>query len=149
MIINDFKEIFKKESVFFIVGASRNKEKFGYKVFHDLLTTGHSVIAINHHFKTGEEYLGTPGYPDLESATTRVEELFDAERKKELIKNMIVVLVIPPSAGVKVVETALTHGITKFWFQPGAESEEIITLLEAAKATVVHGECIMVQKPKK
>ncbi|MBR9703565.1 CoA-binding protein [Candidatus Woesearchaeota archaeon] len=147
--MSEFDEIFKKESVFFVVGASRDENKFGQKVFKDLLGAGYGVVAINHHFESGEEYLGTPGYPDLLAATARVEDLFDEGRKQELIKNMVVVVVIPPDAGLGVVKQALEHGITKFWFQPGAESEEMIKTIGDANAIVIHGQCIMVQKPKK
>ena len=137
-------DIFNDETVFLIVGAGNNTEKYGSKVFLDLKNVGYNVVAINNH---EAEVHGTPAYPSVSRFLERTEELFDERRRREALAKIVVVLVIPPAAGAKVVGEAHLHGIRRVWFQPGAESDEAIAFCKAHGIDETHGACVMKERP--
>ncbi len=139
---------FQASNVFLVVGASENPEKYGSKVFLDLKSAGYNVVAINHNVAEGGEIHGTPAYPSVTEFLERVERLFDRKRRDETLGKIVLVLVIPPKAALAVVEEAAAHGIRKAWFQPGAESPDAITFCGKNGVASIHGQCIMVRRPR-
>ena len=124
------REFLNKRNVFAVVGASRDPEKYGHRVYKDLKTAGFEVYPVN---PRAEEVLGDRCYADL----------------KELPKKPDVVdFVVPPKVTEKILETCLELGIMKVWFQPGSESEKAIRFCEDNGIEVVHGVCIMKQRKK-
>ena len=112
-----------------VVGASNNPEKFGYKVFVSLKEAGYDVYPIN---PTAPEIAGTNAYPSLEALPV-VPDVVD--------------LVVPPSAGVGVVEAAHAKGVKNLWFQPGSESPEAVALAGTKGMAVISGgPCAMVER---
>lgn len=117
---------FSKENVYAVVGASRNKEKYGYKVFMHLLKDGFKVYPINPNAK---EIDGVKCYPSLSSLPEKPD---------------VVILVVKPFVAEKVVEEAIKLGIKRLWFQPGSESKEAIERAKKAGLEVVFNECFVV-----
>jgi len=115
-----------------VVGVSRKPEKYGYRIFKDLRDKGYEVYPVNPQV---DQVDGSPCFKDLSSLPTIPE---------------VVCLVVPPEAGRKVVEECIQMGIKRLWFQPGAESEELISYCESQGLSVVHNQCLMVlSSPKR
>ncbi|HDJ26423.1 MAG TPA: CoA-binding protein, partial [Candidatus Bathyarchaeota archaeon] len=65
-------------NVFAVVGASRDPNKYGHRVFKDLLEAGYEVYPVN---PKADEILGRKCYPDLRSLPKKPD---------------VVVFVVPP-----------------------------------------------------
>ncbi len=107
-----------------VVGASANKEKYGYKVLKTLRERGYEVYPLNPKY---EEIEGIKCYKSVEELPKNVE---------------LLVFVLPPEKGVKILKRAIELGFRNFWFQPGAESKEIFEVIERHKVNGVFA-CIM------
>jgi predicted CoA-binding protein len=113
-----------------VVGATNNKEKFGYKIFKVMLEAGIKVYPIN----TGiSEILGQKCYPTLKDLP---------------IKPDAVDIVVPPKVGEQIVHECAELGIQNVWLQPGANAPQVI---QAAKdlGLIVVDACIMVELRKR
>jgi uncharacterized protein len=111
-----------------VVGVSDNPEKYGHIIYRDLKTSGYRVYGVNPKLTT---ILGDPCYAAL----------------KDLPEVPAVVnLVIPPQATPAVLRECAELGITRVWFQPGAESDDALTLAANLGLNVLANACIMIQK---
>jgi Predicted CoA-binding protein len=119
---------FPKLRTWAVVGATNNRDKFGYKIYHDLKNAGYTVYPVHPKLT---ELDGDRCYPNL----TALPE-----------KPAVVNLVIPPAATAAVVDECIKLDIQNLWFQPGAEDAAAIEKAKAAGLTVVHDACIMIQK---
>jgi len=122
------ERVLDRKNVFAVVGASRNPEKYGHKVFRDLLEAGYEVYPVN---PRADEVLGQKCYPDLRSLPKRPD---------------VVVFVVPPRITEALAQQCVELGVKFVWMQPGAESEEAIRALEEAGITVFHNICIMITR---
>lgn len=114
-----------------VVGATDNKEKFGYKIFKVMLEAGIEVYPVN----TGvAEILGKKCYPTLRDLP---------------IKPEAVDIVVPPKVGEKIMHECAEIGIKNVWLQPGADAPQVIHVAEELGLNVVHHACIMVEMRKK
>ena len=95
-----------------IIGVSEDERKYGHRIFADLLKSGYDVEGVNP--KGG-----------LVHKKELFTELSDIDPKPE-----IVVVVVPPEAGLEVLEECADLGITEVWMQPGAESREAMILAD-------------------
>ena len=111
-----------------VVGASANPEKYGNKIVRDLLAKDFVVFSLN----LKEEIIeGQKVY----------KKLADLPEPAELID-----IVLPPQQGIEVLREALALGYKNFWIQPGAESPEIIALLDATpEVDYIANSCIMLR----
>lgn len=125
---NLIKEFLNKNNVIAIVGASRNPEKYGYKVYKDLKEAGYKVYPVN---PNASEILGDKCYPNLESLP---------------VKPDVVNIVVPPNITEKIVKECKKLSIKKVWMQPGSESEEAINFCNENGIDVVYGVCIMIER---
>ena len=126
MQIRDFVN---KNYNYALVGATTNQNKYGYTVLKDLAGAGYNIVGVNPHH---QEIDDVPVYPTLK----------DVPQKPD-----VVIFVVPPKVGVKILDEVATLGIKKVWFQPGAESEAVRT--RAAKlgfAAQADRSCIMVAR---
>lgn len=114
-----------KDNVVAVVGASRDPEKWGYKLYKFFKGHYRRVYPVN---PGADEIDGDKAYPNLSS----LPELPD-----------VVDLVVPPEVARKVVREALSLGVKRVWFQPGSEDEEAIRLCREAGAEVIWGACLM------
>ncbi|MBN2027928.1 MAG: CoA-binding protein [Actinobacteria bacterium] len=109
-----------------VVGASRDPEKYGYKVLKDLEAAGYEAYGVN---PSCSDIEGIPCYPDLASLP-RVPQL--------------VITVVPPKVTEKVVEEAKRAGIDRVWMQPGSESDEAASYCEDNAIEYMRDACIMI-----
>ncbi len=116
------------DNVFAVVGVSRNKEKYGYKVYHDLKIAGYEVFPVNPNLSSVD---GEKCYPSLASLP-KVPDVLS--------------VVVPPSVTEKVVKEAADVGIRKVWMQPGSESEAAIDFCLSHDILVLHDMCIMIKR---
>ena len=120
-------EDFLAEGPWAVVGASKNRDKYGNKVLRCYQQHGRDVYAVN------------PTETDIEGATTfkSVSELPDDVQALSIIT--------PPPVTEKIVREAAARGIKKLWMQPGAESAKAIDLAEELGLSVIAGgPCLLV-----
>lgn len=115
-----------KRNVIAVVGASRNKEKYGYKVFMQLLKDGYKVYPINPH---ADEIEGVKCYPALSYLPEKPD---------------VVITVVNPDVTKLVVKEAINLGIKKIWMQPGSESKEAIEEAKKHGVKVISEMCFVV-----
>jgi len=89
-----------KDFFYAVVGASNNEEKYGHKVFKDLLSAGYKVVPIN---PTEQVILGKKVYPTLSDIHQKID---------------VVIFVTQPSVTEKVLEQVKTLKIQNVWMQP-------------------------------
>lgn len=127
---NIIREFLNKNNIIAVVGASRNPEKYGYKVYKDLKEAGYKVYPIN---PNASEVLGDKCYPNLETLP---------------VKPDVVNIVVPPNITEKIVKEVKKLSIKRVWMQPGSESEEAIKFCNENKIDVIYGACIMIERRK-
>jgi predicted CoA-binding protein len=115
------------EATIAVVGATDNREKYGSVIYRDLKRKGYRVLAVNPGRDTVD---GDPAYATVADLPVEPD---------------IIDLVVPPSEGVKVVRQALDIGYDRVWVQPGAESPELLTVLQEEGAEYLANACIMVR----
>jgi predicted CoA-binding protein len=119
---------FVKRRIWAVVGASRDRSKFGNRVFRSLRDAGYIVFPVN---PRGGMLEGAQVYPSL----AELPEPPD-----------VIDMVVPPAVTEQVVEEAHKLGLTRIWMQPGAESEAAIAYCHEHGIEVVHDACAMVWK---
>lgn len=114
-------------TAFAVVGASRDRAKYGNKVLRVYLQRGLTVYPVNPREKQIE---GLTVWPDLASLPGPVHG---------------VSIVTPPEVTEGVVEEAAAAGIRRLWMQPGAESPEALRRAEElGLEAIAGGPCILV-----
>ena len=117
-----------KKNVFAVVGASRDRQKYGYQVYRDLKNAGYKVYPVN---PNAEEILGDRCYPSLKNLPVNPD---------------VVDVVVPPRVTERIVKTCKKLGITKVWMQPGSESETAVKFCDDNGIDAVHGVCVMIER---
>jgi predicted CoA-binding protein len=111
-----------------IIGATTNPEKFGNIVLKDLMRKGFDVYPVSPNY---DEIEGLKVYKGVEELPKDVE---------------LLVFIVPPIVGIQILKKAYEVGFRKFWFQPGAESKEIIEYAKTiSDANFSFIKCIMVE----
>jgi len=118
---------FLKSGPYAVVGASRNRSKYGNKVLRCYLQHGLEAFPVN---PNATEVEGIPCAPTL----------------RDLPKTVRGVSVItPPDVTARVVEDAAAAGARFVWMQPGAESAAAVNRAEQLGLGVIHGgPCLLV-----
>lgn len=111
-----------------VVGASRDRRKFGYQVFRSLRDAGYTVYPVN---PKGGELDGEKVYPSLA----------DLPQPPEVIN-----IVVPPAVTEQVVRQVHELGLARVWMQPGAESEASVRYCQEQGIQVIQQACAMVWK---
>jgi predicted CoA-binding protein len=120
-------EQFLAGKVFAVVGASRDRHKYGNKVLRCYQQRGRKVYPVN---PNSDEVEGLTCFPDLKSLPESVDG---------------VSIITPPDVTETIVQQAKELGIRHLWMQPGAESERAIALAEEAGMNVIaNGPCLLV-----
>jgi len=110
-----------------VVGASRDRNKYGNKVLRAYHREGRPVYPVN---PAAEEVEGLDAYPDLTSLPQRPHG---------------VSIVTPPAVTLNVVKEAAGLGIKHVWMQPGAESDEAVQEALEHGMNVIGGDaCVLV-----
>ncbi len=111
-----------------LVGVSGNQEKYGYKIFKDLLDNHYQVIGINPKLNT---LLKQTIYPSLTSLPTKPD---------------LVIVVVNPQIALKILQECKELSIENIWFQPGAESKEAIKYAQDNNLNLNTNACIMINQ---
>ncbi|MDP3965154.1 MAG: CoA-binding protein [bacterium] len=123
------KEFLAPGTRFAVIGATTNEEKYGYRVLKDLHSGGYKVVGVNPHYSDID---GIAVYPTLA----------DLPEKPD-----VAVFVVPPAVGLKVLDELKSAGVTKVWFQPGADSDAVRQrITELGLIGMADGSCIMVAR---
>lgn len=110
-----------------VVGASRDRSKYGNKVLRVYQQNGREVYPVNPH---AIEVEGLTCYPDLASLPKAVHGIS---------------IITPPHVTESIIEQADALGIKNVWMQPGAESKRAIQRAEQAGMNLIaEGPCILV-----
>lgn len=117
-----------KNFLYAVVGASNNTEKYGYKVFKDLLDAVYKVVPIH---PTEQKILWEMVYPTLSDVKEKID---------------VVIFVTQPTVTEKVLEQVKTLWIKNVWLQPGAQSDTAIEFCKKNMIECIHDACIMIQK---
>lgn len=115
------------EATIAVVGATDNTHKYGSVIYRDLKRKGYRVFPVNPGRDTVD---GDPAYATVADLPVAPD---------------IVNLVVPADVGVQAVRQALDVGYDRIWVQPGAESPELLTLLQESDAEYIADACIMVR----
>ena len=118
----------EKENLIAILGVTSNTEKYGYKLFKDLLEAGYKIKGIN---PKGGEVLGHAIYKTIE----------DINEKPDMI-----ITVVKPEITLQAVKKCGELNIKKIWMQPGSESAEAINEAKKLGMEVVSNACFMIIK---
>ncbi|RJO59455.1 CoA-binding protein [Candidatus Parcubacteria bacterium] len=114
-----------------VVGASKNPEKYGYKVLLDFARAGLRAVGVNPKYR---EIEGLKCFPNLSAVAPKPD---------------VAIFVVPPIIGLNIVDEAYKLGITKLWFQPGAESAALIAKAKRLEMTInTRGSCIIVARQR-
>ena len=115
-----------KNNLIALIGASNDKNKYGNKILLDLISKGHNVVPIN---PKENIIAGLKSY-------SNVSELIE--------KPSIINFVVPPNVGFELTKDLVESDFDNFWYQPGAESEEISSYLKSNNKNFIDDKCIMV-----
>ncbi|MCH7916743.1 MAG: CoA-binding protein [Planctomycetes bacterium] len=104
-----------------VVGASRDRAKYGNKVLRAYLQNDREVYPVN---PNSEEVEGLATFPDLASLPQPVRGIS---------------VITKPDVTERIVEQAAELGIKHIWMQPGAESEKAVKRAEQLEMNVIAG----------
>ncbi len=121
MTMQDKIDTFLAGRRFAVVGASRDRAKYGNKVLRAYLQNDLEVVPVN---PNSQEIEGRRSFPDLKSLPDSVDG---------------VSIITPPDVTEQVVEQAVELGIKNIWIQPGAESEQAVEHAEQSGVNVIAG----------
>jgi len=120
-----------KNKAIAVIGVSNNEDKYGFKVFKDLITKNLRVYGIN---PNADFVLNRKIYKKISEIPEKID---------------IVVTVVPPKITESVVYECKNLGINEIWMQPGSESEEAIRKAENFGMKVIHHACMRVETNRK
>ena len=115
-----------KKNLIALVGASNDRNKYGNKILLDLLSKNYNVVPIN---QKEDTIAGLKAYTKVQDLPSRPS---------------IINFVVPPEIGLDITKELVEEGYNHFWYQPGAESEDLTNLLTQKKRDFIDDKCIMV-----
>jgi predicted CoA-binding protein len=110
-----------------ILGASRDRHKFGNRSVRAHLQAGYQVFPVNPH---ASEIEGLTAYPDLASVPVQ---------KLDRIS-----VYLPPEVALGLLEEIQSRGAKEVWFNPGSDSPELVARAEALGLEIIRA-CSIVQ----
>lgn len=125
---NDLIDEFLSGRRFAVVGASRDRAKFGNTVLRTYLSSGYEVVAVHPRETEIEGVRCVAGVADLPDDVWGVS------------------IVTPPEITETLVAAIAQRGIRRAWLQPGAESPRALSLArELGLSVIAGGPCLMVE----
>lgn len=91
-----------------VVGASRNRAKFGNKALRAFRRQGYTVVPVNPH---ETEVEGERAYSSVLDYPGTIDEA---------------TMYVPPEVGLQVVEELAQKGVPAVWFNPGADGPAVV-----------------------
>ena len=107
-----------------VVGVSQDPNKYGHRIFADLVAAGYSVTGV--HPKGG---------------IVAEQELFSSLAALTPLPHLVIV-VVPPESALSVIEDCAELGSVAVWLQPGSDSAEVVAHAKKHGLSVTTG-CIM------
>ena len=100
-----------------VIGASRDRAKFGNKAVRAFRRAGHHVVPINpRHAGAAERIENLPTYASIIDVPGHVD---------------VATLYVHPAVGEQVLEEIAAKGIRELWVNPGAESDSLLRRADA------------------
>jgi predicted CoA-binding protein len=125
--MNNDIEAFLRATTFAVAGASRDRSKYGNRVFRSLLASGRKAYPVN---PTASSIEGQDAFPTIIDLPLVPESLS---------------IVTPPYITRQVISQAILAGVKNIWMQPGAEDSEGSRLARQAGMRVIDdGSCLLV-----
>ena len=115
-----------KNNLIALVGASNDRKKYGNKILLDLLSKKYNVVPIN---QKEDNIAGLKAYTKVQDLPSRPS---------------IINFVVPPEIGLDITKELVEEDYDHFWYQPGAESEDLTNLLTQKNKDFIDDKCIMV-----
>ncbi len=126
-------EEYLNASTFAVAGASRDRSKYGNKVFRALVASGRTVNPLN---PTAPEVEGQTAYASIAELPVVPESLSIVTPPH----------VTPPHVTRQLIQQAIAAGVKNFWMQPGAEDAQAsLAAREAGLNVIDDGSCVLVQ----
>ena len=100
-------------SVIAVIGASRDRRKYGNKAVRAFRNQGHTVIPIH---PSAGEIEGERAYPSVLNYPGGVDEA---------------TLYVPPDIGVQILDEVARKGIKTVWLNPGADAPAVVARAKA------------------
>lgn len=91
-----------------VIGASNDRSKFGNKAVRAYLRRGYDAYPVNPNAKTIEGLTSYRSVLDVPVALDRVT------------------VYVPPAVGIRLLDEIAAKGAKEVWFNPGAESDELL-----------------------
>ncbi len=126
--MQNLSSFINKNFVYAVIGATQNKNKYGYKIFRNLLSRNFNVYPINPKYKTIEKIKCFPSLSSLSQSK---------------IKPDVVVFVVPPKISLEVLKEVRDLGIKKAWFQPGSSDSKTISFCKQNNIDYIADMCFM------
>jgi predicted CoA-binding protein len=96
-----------------VIGASSDRQKFGNKALRALRDQGYAVIPVN---PKETEVEGEKSYGSVLDVPVPVD---------------IATFYVPPPVGMRILEDVAKKGVPEVWFNPGADSPEVVERAQA------------------
>ncbi len=128
-------DMINKSFTYAVVWASNDTEKYGHKVFKDLLDAWYKVIATNPN--EPNKILDQKVYPTLSDYTQQENNSID-----------VCIFVVPPQVTEKILEEVKELWIQNVRMQPWAESEQAIQFCKTNNIKYTSSSCIMIQRSR-
>ncbi|KAA0891825.1 CoA-binding protein [Oryzomonas rubra] len=120
-------DTFLASPAFGVVGASKNRSKYGNKVLRCYLQHGYETIPVNPNEKEIEGVACVAAINDLPPQVKSIS------------------MITPPEVTAQLVPMALERGIENIWMQPGAEHPEAVAFCRQRHINVIaDGSCLLV-----
>ncbi len=120
-------EVFLNASTFAVAGASKDRSKYGNKVFRAIIASGRTAYPLN---PKATEVEGAPAFASIANLPVVPESLS---------------IVTPPHVTREVIQQAIAAGVKNIWMQPGAEDSKGSQAARDAGLNVIDdGSCILV-----
>lgn len=110
-----------------VAGATHNPDKYANKIFHRLKSHNYNVYSLN---PSGVDVDGEKSYKFLSELPERPD---------------VISMVINHIRGKDIIKDAINSNIKYIWFQPGAETNELIDMARNAGIAVVYNRCVLVE----
>ena len=118
-----------QNAVYAVVWASNNPEKYGNKIYLDLLNGWYKVYPVNNRDTT--DIQDHKVYARLDELPVRID---------------VVIFVVPPEVTERLIPIVYDMWISHVWMQPGAENDQAIALCEKYGIECTHNACIMLKR---
>lgn len=126
MTVSGSKDVKKKNIA--VVGVSNREDKYGFRIFRDLIAAGFNISGVN---PLGGERLGRKIYKSLKEIAPAPD---------------LVITVVPYQITEKIVEECRDLSIKELWMQPGSESQSAVNKAKEYGIAVTHNACFMVDQ---